>query len=425
MTTAAIAAKNPDPGAIPPLLLKVCFALFMAHVVLVPSLYFSHGWILDAEGHGIPTDFVNVWSAGKLALEGRPAQAWDWDIQKQVQVAVLGQSYVGNFAWHYPPPFLFVAAFLARFPYALAFIGWVTASLVPYLVMMRAMVGRPFGLLLGMAFPVVLANTTVGQNGFLTASLIGGALYLLPKRPILAGICLGLLSYKPQYGLLFPLVLVAASQWTAFASAGVVAAVIAALSWLAFGTESWQAFFHWMPMFSQAFFTEGRATWFKMQSVFGLVRCLGGGEPLAWSLQSIVSGAVAVGLVLLWRSQTRYALKAAALATGTLLLTPYLFLYDIMVLAIPTALLIRIGLADGFERCEISALGCAALLLLAFPFVDAPLGLGASLIVAALIVRRAGPWWRAQPASPRTSTTISPRTYRNLDRLAGRVGLVD
>jgi hypothetical protein len=406
MTAAASMANASRRDEIPSPLLKVCFVLFVANLVLIPALYFSQWWIFDAQGRGIPTDFVNVWSAGKLALDGHPAQAWDWDTQKQLQVAILGQSYVGNFAWHYPPPFLFVAAFLAQFPYAIALVGWALASLVPYLMVMRAIVGRPFGLLLAAAFPVVLANTLVGQNGFLTASLIGGTLYLLPKRPILAGICLGLLCYKPQYGLLFPLVLIAASRWTAFITAGVVATVIAALSWLAFGTESWHAFFHWMPMFSQAFFTEGRATWFKMQSVFGLVRFLGGSEPLAWGFQWIMSGTVAISLVLMWRGQARYALKAAALATGTLLLTPYLFLYDMMVLAIPAALLLRIGLDDGFERYELPALGCAALLLLVFPFVEAPVGLGSSLIVAALIARRAGLWWRPHqaPASiPRTS----------------------
>jgi arabinofuranan 3-O-arabinosyltransferase len=401
MSTTAWELRVADRSEIPPRLLYACFALFVLNVVFVPALYFSHWWILDAQGHGIPTDFVNVWSAGKLALDGRPSQAWDWDIQKQLQVAVLGQSYVGNFAWHYPPPFLFIAAFLAQFPYPIAFAGWAFASLLPYLVMMRALVGRPFGLVLGAAFPVVLANVVVGQNGFLTAALIGGTLYLLPRRPILSGICLGLLTYKPQYGLLFPLVLIATSQWTAFASAGITAVLLATLSWLAFGTESWQAFFHWMPMFSQAFFTEGRATWFKMQSLFGLVRLLGGGEPVAWTLQWMLSGAVTVSVVLMWRSQVRYALKAAALATGTLLLTPYLFLYDVMVLAIPTALLIRIGLEESFEPYEIPALGCAALLLLSFPFVDAPVALGASLIVAALIARRAGPWWRAQHAPSR------------------------
>ncbi len=388
MTVAIPAPRTGVHTTIPASLLNACFILLVVNASAYLALSASHSWIHDAQGLGIPTDFVNVWSAGKLALEGHPALAWDWDIQKQIQIAVLGQTYVGNFAWHYPPPFLFIAALLARLPYTTAFIGWVAVSLVPYLVMMRAIVGRPFGWLLAAAFPVVLANAMVGQNGFLTAALIGGTLYLLPTRPILSGICLGLLSYKPQYGLLFPLALIAASQWTVFITAGVVTAAMAAISWLAFGTESWQAFFHWMPMFSQAFFTEGRATWFKLQSVFGLTRSFGGSEQLAWVLQAAMTGTVAVAMVLLWRSKARYSLKAAELATGTLLVTPYLFLYDLMMLAIPIALLVRIALADGFRKHELPALGCAAILLVIFPLFDAPTGLGATLIVAALILRR-------------------------------------
>jgi hypothetical protein len=255
---------------------------------------------------------------------------------------------------------------------------------------MRAIVGRPFGLLLALAFPVVLTNTLVGQNGFLTASLIGATLYLMPVRPVLSGICLGLLSYKPQYGLLFPLVLIAASQWTVFISAGVTAVALAFVSWLAFGTESWQAFFHWMPMFSQAFLTEGRAPWGKMQSIFALVRYFGGTEQLAWVFQWIMSGTVAVLLALMWRSRVSYPLKAAALAAGTLLITPYLFLYDLMILAIPVAFLVRIGLREGFRRYELPALALVAALLMCFPFVGAPTGFGATLIVSGLIARRCG-----------------------------------
>jgi arabinofuranan 3-O-arabinosyltransferase len=388
MTVATPAPGIGDHTAIPASLLNACFVLLVVNASAFFALSTSQSWIHDGQGLGTPTDFVNVWSAGRLALEGHPALAWDWDAQKKIQVAVLGQTYVGNFAWHYPPPFLFIAALLARFPYGVAFVGWVAVSLPPYLVITRAIVGRPFGWLLAAAFPVVLANTMVGQNGFLTAALIGGMLYLLPTRPILSGICLGLLSYKPQYGLLFPLALIAASQWTAFVAAGVVTAAMAAVSWLAFGTESWQAFFHWMPMFSQAFFAEGRATWFKLQSVFGLTRSLGGSEQLAWASQAAMTGTVTVATILLWRSKARYALKAAGLATGTLLITPYLFLYDMMVLAIPIAWLVRIGLADGFRKYELPALGCAALLLVIFPLFEMPIGLGATLIVAALIACR-------------------------------------
>jgi arabinofuranan 3-O-arabinosyltransferase len=383
-------------GAIPRALQTICFALFVINASFLFAVYASHWWIYDSHGLGIPTDFVNVWSAGRLALEGHPAQAWDWDIQKQVQVLVLGQDYPGNFAWHYPPPFLFVAQFLAQFPYGVAFMGWAAASFVPYLAMMRATVGKPFGLLLAACFPVLINNATVGQNGFLTAALIGGTLCFLPMRPVLSGICLGLLTYKPQYGLLFPLVLIAASQWTVFITAAIVAAMLACVSLLAFGIESWQAFLHWMPMFSQAFLTEGRAPWFKLQSIFGLVRYLGGSEQLGWAFQWTMTAAVATTVVMIWRSRVRYSLKAASLAVGALLATPYLFLYDMMVLAIPVGYLVRLGLAHGFRAYEVPALGVAMFLILVFLFTGLPVGLGATLIVGMLVLRRAGPWWRAQ-----------------------------
>jgi arabinofuranan 3-O-arabinosyltransferase len=400
-----------EQGAVPSSLLNVCFVLFVINASFFPAAFFAHWWIFDEKGLGIPTDFVNVWSAGRLVLDGHAAQAYDWDIQKQVQVAVLGQSYPGNFAWHYPPPFLFVASLLAYVPYAGAYTGWAAISLVPYLAVMRAIVGRPFGLLLAAAFPVVLTNTLVGQNGFLTASLIGGVLYLLPTRPVLSGICLGLLSYKPQYGLLFPLVLIAASQWTVFFTAGAVAVAMAFASWLAFGTESWQAFFHWMPMFSQAFLTEGRAPWGKMQSIFALVRYFGGTEQLAWVFQWIMSGGVAVVLALMWRSRSNisYPLKAAALAAGTLLVTPYLFLYDLMVLAIAVAFLVRIGLHGDFERYELPALGLVAALLLFYPLAGAPTGFAATLVVSGLIAGRCGLWRSRTASSEDVGVATAPR----------------
>ena len=113
-----------------------------------------------------------------------------------------------------------------------------------------------------------------------------------------------------------------------------------------------------------------------------------------------MTGVVAVTLVSLWRSRVRYALKAAALAAGTLLTTPYLFMYDVMVLAIPVAWLVRIGLAGGFRSYELPALGCALVLLISFLFLGVPVGLAATLIVAGLVLGRAGPWWRSQVASP-------------------------
>jgi hypothetical protein len=118
--------------------------------------------------------------------------------------------------------------------------------------------------------------------------------------------------------------------------------------------------------------------------------------------QWILTATVAVVLVLLWRSRARYSLKAAALAAGTLLVTPYLFIYDMMVLAIPMALLVRLGLAHGFRSYELPALGLAAALLMFFPLFAAPTGFIATLIVSGMILRRCG------LASSRAAPVLSP-----------------
>jgi arabinofuranan 3-O-arabinosyltransferase len=399
MADNSVAAAIPSqrPG-VPVSLFAACFALACINAAFFPAGLFSGVWIWGADGLGIPTDFVNVWAAGKLALQGHPALAWDWDVQRQIELDLLRQDFPGYFAWHYPPPFLFVAALLAQLPYTLAFAGWVYASFIPYALAMRAIVGRGFGLLLAAGFPALFSNALVGQNGCLTAALVGGTLYWLPVRPVLAGICLGLLTYKPQYGLLFPILLIATQRWTAFVSASATALVLALASFLAFGLESWQAFVHWMPAFSQAFLPEGKATWWKLQRLFSLVRYLGGSETLAWALQWVLTAAIAMVLVVMWRSPVRYAVKAAALAVGLLLTTPYLFMYDMMVQAIAVAWLVRMGLHDGFRRYELPALGCSAGLQITFMLTGIPLGLAANLIIGGLALARAGAWWRRQPA---------------------------
>src|SRR4030081_2036797 len=147
-TPVPAATITPERSRTPSSLLNACFVLFVINASFFPAAFSAHWWIFDAKGLGIPTDFVNVWSAGKLVLDRHPALAYDSDIQKQVHVAVLGQSYQGKFAWHYPPPFLFVASLLAHFPYAVAFIGWAAVSLVPYLAVIRAILGRAFGFVL-------------------------------------------------------------------------------------------------------------------------------------------------------------------------------------------------------------------------------------------------------------------------------------
>jgi hypothetical protein len=205
---------------------------------------------------------------------------------------------------------------------------------------------------------------------------------------VLAGALLGLLTYKPHFGLLFPFALIAGGHWRVLVAAAVTALVMIAASLAVFGTEAWIAFVHWMPVTSRVVLGEGGADWDRLQSLFGLVRAHGGGETLAWTAQGIVALAALAAVCALWRSRVSYELKAAALGCGALLATPYLYMYDLVVLAVPVAFLVRIALARGFTRAEALLLPAGAALMLIFPYVKTQVGLAAVVIVAALVVGR-------------------------------------
>jgi arabinofuranan 3-O-arabinosyltransferase len=373
--------------ALPHLVGSVCFALIVSHVVFLLASLVKGDWLIGHDG-GVASDFVNVWAAGKLALGGHAASAYDWATHKAAEESAVGHSFDGYFGWHYPPTFLFVAIPLSLLPYAVAYVVWVFGTFPAYLAAIRAIIGDRIAYLLAAAFPAVLANFVVGQNGFLSAGLIGGTLVLLERRALLAGVLLGLLTYKPHLGLLFPIALIAGWHWRAFVTAAIVATLMAAASWAAFGADAWRAFAAGLGKSSQAFLSDGWADFGKLQTAFGLTRSLGGSETLAWSVQAGVVVLAATAIAVLWRSRSSYEIKAAALGTGAMLATPYLYMYDVVVLAVPLAYLIRLGRSRGFLPHELSAMGFVCLLILIFPFVKAPVGFAAVLIVAGLIARR-------------------------------------
>ena len=367
----------------------VCIALAIANAVYLAAS-FAHGqWIVGPDGKGIESDFVNVWAAGKLALQGLSASAYDWPTHKAMEEVAVGHEFQGYFGWHYPPPFLFAAATLALCSYPLAYVAWLLATFPAYIAVVRGIIGDRTGYLLAAAFPAILSNFVVGQNGFLTAGFMGGALLFLNARPVMAGVLLGLLTYKPHLGLLFPIVLAATGHWRVFITAAITALAMAAASWLAFGSETWAAFFPSIAHTSQAFLADGWANFGKLQTAFGLTRMFGGSKDLAWAVQIPLSAAVALSVVAIWRSRLAYEIKAAALGAGAMLATPYLYTYDLVVLAVPLAFLFRLARRNGFLAGEPAAIALACALIAAFPFVTTPVGFAALLIVAALIVRRA------------------------------------
>jgi hypothetical protein len=364
-------------------------ALTLNGVMLLLASLFTGQWLIDSAGRLADSDFVDVWAAGKLALQGQPALAYDWAVHREAEVAALGHDFTGNYGWHYPPTFLFVAAALAALPYLPASLLWLAVTLPAYLAAVRAIIGERLGILLGCAFPGVAWNMLVGQNGFVTAALIGFMLTNLAARPVVAGVCLGLLTYKPQFGILFPLVFALDRRWRVIAAATATAVAMAVASVAAFGLASWYAFFAWLPVTSETILGDGRAGLNKQQSLFGAVRWLGGSMTSAWIAQGMLIAACTAGLAMLLRDRrVPDEVKSAALAMGALLATPYLYIYDFPVLMIPLAFLLRLGLQDGFLPYELAAMVAACGLVAIFPIAAMPTGFAAAVVVAAIILRR-------------------------------------
>ncbi|MBI4274645.1 MAG: DUF2029 domain-containing protein [Rhizobiales bacterium] len=380
----------------------VGFALLMASAVGFVFLVATADGLNDYQGRPLGTDFSNVYAAGAAVLDGQPEAPFHPAQQHAREQAIFGPA-TPFYGWHYPPFFLFVAAALALMPYLLALAVWQGATLVLYLGAMRAIVSfspSPAGesmsdklwLLLALAFPAVFINIGHGHNGFLTASLIGFALVLLDRRPVIAGIMFGLLSSKPQFGLLIPLVLAASGRWRTFAAATATVGVLALVTTLAFGPKIWEAFLASTHFTRVVVLEEGNTGWHKIQSVFSWVRMWGGSVPLAYAIQGTVTIAVAASLIWLWRGNAAFALRAAALLIGTLLATPYSLDYDLMLLAPAIAFLAADGCARGFAPWEKSVLAMLWLVpLVARSFAEItliPLAAPVMLLALVLLLRR-------------------------------------
>jgi len=361
-------------------------------LAIIGWLAVSRG-LIDPNGKPIGTDFSNVYAAGELTWQGKPADAYDPALQHAEEKATFGGREVPFYGWHYPPFFFAVAFLVASLPYALGLALWLAASFAAYLAAIRAILPRPETLLIAAAFPAVFINIGHGQNGFLTAALLGGALLLLDRRPWLAGVLIGLLAYKPQFGVMIPIALLASQRWNSMATAIATIAALVGLSFVALGGDVWHAFIDSMNFTQVVVLEQGGTGWEKIQSAFSAARNWGADVHTAYAIQIALGAMLAATLAWLWHSEAAFELKASALATASLLATPYVLDYDLVVLAISIAFLVRHGFAGGFRDYEISALAAAWIMpLLSRAIAGAtgiPLGLIAMLALYGLTLRRA------------------------------------
>jgi hypothetical protein len=368
-------------------------------ILLGLSVLVFAGWIavsdglIDRNGQPIGTDFSNVYAAGALTWQGRSAEAYVPPLQHAAEKAVFDGREVPFYGWHYPPFFFAIAVLVAAVPYAWGLAIWLIASFAAYLAAIRAILPRPETWLAAAAFPAVFVNVGHGQNGFLTAALLGGALHWLDRRPALAGLLIGLLAYKPQFGVLIPIALLAGGRWRTIGAAAMTVAVLVAVSFLTLGDGIWHAFTDSMNFTQTVVLEQGGTGWQKIQSIFSAARAWGVSVPIAYAAQASLLLSLAVSMAWLWHSDAAFELKAAALATGSLLATPYVLDYDLVVLAVAIAFFARYGLHRGFRDFEISLLAAAWIVPLLSRSIAGvttiPLGLIVMLAFYAFVLRRA------------------------------------
>jgi glycosyl transferase family 87 len=236
-------------------------------------------------------------------------------------------------------------------------------------------------LLIATAFPAVFVNVGHGQNGFLTAALLGGALHLLDRRPWTAGVLIGLLVYKPQFGVLIPIALLASRRWSTIAAAMATIATLVAISFLTLGGNVWHAFIDSMNFTQVVVLEQGGTGWEKIQSIFSAARNWGADIRTAYAIQTSLAVTLAATLAWLWHSDAAFELKASALATASLLATPYVLDYDLVVLAVAIAFFARHGFARGFRDYEISLLAAAWIVPLLSRGVAGATGIPLGLLV--------------------------------------------
>jgi hypothetical protein len=292
---------------------------------------------------GFGIDFSVYWSAAAVALMHGPAAVFDQDLMMAFERTVRsGELFAGTSGpWLYPPTFLIFLLPLGLVPLNLALTAFSLVGTTAYLRSMWAIVrgAGPLPLLPVAAFPGFWVALCYGQNSLLTAAAAAAALVLLPTRPLLAGIFIGLLSVKPQLGLVFPLALICARQWRCFASAAAWSLLLWCVSAVALGTDMLPAWMHTVSWFKHTWIEHNPEIWRGMPTIYAAARRAGASAQWAYGLQAAVAAPACAVTAWLWRGAARHELKAAALCCCTLLVQPYLLYYDLAWLAVPIAFL--------------------------------------------------------------------------------------
>jgi hypothetical protein len=336
----------PTPALSRRWVLRVVFALFLiasGYVVyarmgcLIAAGLARGPGLTDLNGSPVGNDFVEFYAASALCRQGAPAAVYHQERLHAMERQVIGAPIV-YWPWHYPPTFLLLLLPLAYLPYLAALGLWLGTSLMGYLALLKRAAPHRLTPWLALAFPPVVNNFFYGQNGYFSGLLLGGGLVWLSSRPWLAGVLLGLLSFKPHLAALIPIALSAGRQWRALGGFALSAAGLALMSLLMLGFEPWAAFFANLGRASQTLANTDLC--YKMVTIQAMALSLGASARTAGLLQGAAALAALALVILVWRLPgAPLPHRGAILALAVIFATPYAMEYDLAILGLPLALM--------------------------------------------------------------------------------------
>lgn len=341
------------------------FSLFVIYAVGFSKYWLSYDGFVGPTGQPFGHDFYCFWTASRLLLSGQLSTILDQTaFQAALDTYLPGQ--VAQYPWNYPPTYLILVSPLALLPLPISYFVFMGGTFAAMVWALQRLYPRPEILWLLVMSGVPAMNMAYGQNGFLTATLMAlGMRAILDQRVILAGVCIGLLTFKPHLGVLIPFALLAARQYRIFASISICTLVFVGLSLLFYGPQSWISFYQATTSMSDLV-ADGGLRWWHLPTVYGMLRGIGLDSALSIALQAIVS-LLMVGLIWrVWRGGVT-PIAIAILMPATILASPYLLVYDLMVMSICVVLWARLAVESGrwrvFEKLTLMVSMVGAILL--------------------------------------------------------------
>lgn len=358
----------------------VMFAI--AAVGYLATVNWSTAFPRDSSTLIVGRDFLNIWMYGRAGLEPDPGRFYDIATYNRELEALLGPGYPGQ-NWPNPPSFFLISLPFGELSFYTALLCWLALGVVLFLAAARRAVADWRVLIPVIFSPAAMFCVISGQSSFLSGAALIMIFALLDRRPILAGVLIGLLTVKPQLGLLFPFMLVASGRWRVFGSAAVTALVLVALTAILFGPQVWVDYVVKSLPNQRAVLSDPNVVTAPFHAtVFMNLRGLGTSYDLGVAVQGIFA-LFAIGAVM-WAF--RYARDSDGRELGALFLacaactSPYLGIYDLLPLTFAGVALLASGRLDEAGRRLVQLVFWLPALQLAFGELRIP---GPALIAPA------------------------------------------